>query len=194
VTAACPPSSLRFRCWRHLTADDAGALGGVHASSHPALELSEDLLILGEVPRLQLRVDELAVYCHFKAAVFSRDEFQSAEPFAERIHDRFRQAHGLWDVVSSHAIFNGDFLTVLCHSTPPLVMSYSCHDHGCRYRSYRIVNRISAPYLLPIASNVKRHPAARAGRWAAYPAASAPSQSVNIPFLSPKLVNMSKIT
>ena len=83
---------------------------------HPTLELIENLLVRRKVPRLQLRVNEFPVQAHLKTTAIPWDELQRTKPITERIHDRLRQAHGLWDVVSSHTIFDGDFLILLRHA------------------------------------------------------------------------------
>jgi hypothetical protein len=89
---------------------------------YPALELIENLLIRRKVPSFQLRVDELSVQRHFKTTTLPWNELERAEPILECIHDRLRQAHGLWDVVSSDAILDADFHVVLCHPEYPPVM------------------------------------------------------------------------
>jgi hypothetical protein len=78
-------------------------------------EVIEDFLVLGKIPRFQLRVDQFAIQAHFKAPLIRRDELQSGEPLTKGIHDRFRQAHGLRNVVSRHTIFDGDFHALLSH-------------------------------------------------------------------------------
>jgi len=85
----------------------------------PPLELLDNLLVVWKIPGLELGIDQFAVQQYFKTAFIGRDELQRTEFLAECIHDGFRQAHGLRDIVSSHAILDGDLSFILCHPARP---------------------------------------------------------------------------
>jgi hypothetical protein len=120
-----------------------------------ALELLDNLLVVGKIPGLKLRVQEFAIQRHFETAAIRRDQLQGAEFLAEGIHNGFRQAHGLRDIVSRDAIFDSDLSLLLCHAAGPPLRCVRPRPLGCRYRCSTVVEMLITCYLPLMAANVK---------------------------------------
>jgi hypothetical protein len=129
--------------------------GRVVLGSQLRPDLRKDLLILGELPGFELRVHEFAVQTDFKTSLVGGNKLQGCELFAERVHDRLRQAHGLRDVISSDAILNSDFLFFFGHHSRPSMVGL-----GFRVSPAAIdITRLNtSTFLPPMGENVKASP------------------------------------
>src|SRR5947207_846853 len=72
---------------------------------NPFGEHVDDLLLVGELARLQFRVEQLAVGEQLETAAPAGDEFQVGDLLLERGQDLRRQTDGFWFVVSDRAEF-----------------------------------------------------------------------------------------
>jgi hypothetical protein len=130
--------------------------GRIVLGSHLRPDLRKDLLILGELPGFELRVHEFAVQTDLKTSIVRGNKLQGSEPFSERVHDRLRQAHGLWDVVSSDAIFDGDFHLLLSHHSRPSMVGLGLRVSPA---AIDITGLNTSHFLPPMGENVKVRPA-----------------------------------
>ena len=88
------------------------------ATRHPSLSIQqllklgldrrEDAIRLGKLTRGQFRVDFGSVHTHLKGTTCRRDQFHRADTLLET-QNLFRQTDGFWLIVSSRAVFDGNF-------------------------------------------------------------------------------------
>lgn len=81
-----------------------------------ATKCLNDVAILRKIAGLELRVDQCIIQADLEASAIGWHQLKRSEVLAECIHYRFCEAHGLRHVVSTDAIFDGDFFLLLCHA------------------------------------------------------------------------------
>jgi hypothetical protein len=79
-------------------------LFGRLASTESLLDVGHDGVVVGELPRLQFRVDELSIDTDLESAPVGGDQAQLSDAPFDRSQDLVRQTDGLRLVVSNRAI------------------------------------------------------------------------------------------
>ena len=109
------------------------------------LDRFENCVEVRELAGLQFGINFLPIDADLKGAAARGHEFQGTDSLFQG-KDFFRQTDGLRFVVSSRAIFDGDFRIHVCNLTP-----HSRHDSSTRQevRSKAYIEVVGYPITLP---------------------------------------------
>ena len=114
-----------MQAFPHATFPRKGEGERLPSSLHPRPNLVEDFLIFRKSAGLQFGEDECAVDADLKTTAISWQQFNRSELLTHHVHNRLRQAHGLWHIVSSDAVFDGNLHSLIgCHGSLPCLVPH----------------------------------------------------------------------